>query len=77
MVLKSLQLLLALRPLILLLVVYCYCLYFASIVTKVVNILQSKVQSTLTLNNWARYIDKINKQNLTRLITIITSKVYA
>ena len=33
--------------------------------------------STLTLNNWARCIDRINRQDLTRLITIITNKVYA
>ena len=26
---------------------------------------QSEVQSTLTLNNWAGYIDRINKQDLT------------
>ena len=24
---------------------------------------QSKVQSTSTLNNWARYVDKINRQD--------------
>ena len=28
-------------------------------------VLRNKVTSTLTLNNWARYVDKINKQNLT------------
>ena len=38
---------------------------------------QGKVQSTLTLNDWARYIDRINRQDLTRLITTITSRVYA
>ena len=37
---------------------------------------QGEVQSTSTLNNWARYIDRINRQDLTRLITIITSRVY-
>ena len=61
MVLKSLQLLLALGPLVLPLVAYYHCLYFASTVTLVVNMLQGEVQSTLTLNNWARYIDKINR----------------
>ena len=25
-------------------------------------LLQGEVQSTLTLNNWARYVDKINRQ---------------
>ena len=38
---------------------------------------RSKVQSTLILNNWARYINKINRQDLTRLITIINNRVYA
>ena len=32
--------------------------------------------STSTLNNWAGYINKINRQDLTRLITVIISKVY-
>ena len=59
MVLKSLQLLLVLRLLVLPLVAYCRCFCFTSTVTMVVNILQGKVQSTLTLNNWARYVDKI------------------
>ena len=36
-----------------------------------------RYRSTSTLNNWARYINKINKQDLTKLIIIITSKVYA
>ena len=76
MVLKSLLSLLALRPLVLPLVAYYYCLCFVSTIIKVVNILQGEVQSTLTFNNWARYINKINKQDLTRLITIITSRVY-
>ena len=35
---------------------------------------RGEVQSTSTLNNWARYVDKINKQNL---ITVITSGVCA
>ena len=38
---------------------------------------QGEVQSTLTLNNWAGYIDKINRQDLTRLIIVITNKVFA
>ena len=33
--------------------------------------LRGEVQSTLTLNDWARYIDKMNRQDLTRLITAI------
>ena len=37
---------------------------------------RGEVQSTSTLNNWARYTDKMNRQDLTRLITIITNKVY-
>ena len=41
---------------------YCY-LCFTSTVTVVVNISQGKIQSTLTLNNWAKYINKINKQD--------------
>ena len=41
----------------------------------VVNMSQGEVASTLTLNNWARYINKINRQDLTKLITIITSGV--
>ena len=64
MVLKLLQLVLALRPLVLLLVAYYHCLYFTSTVTKVVNVSRGDVQSTLTLNNWARYINKINRQDL-------------
>ena len=76
MVLRLLLLLLTLRPLVLPLVVYYCCLYFTSTVTVVVNISQVEVQSTSTLNNWAKYIDKINRQNLTGLITIIINKVY-
>ena len=45
-------------------------------VTTLKPLSRGKVQSTSTLNNWARYIDKINRQDLTRLITIITNKVY-
>ena len=63
MVLKSLQLVLTLRPLVLPSVAYYYCLYFTSTITIVVNVSQDKVQSTSTLNNWARYVDKINKQD--------------
>ena len=37
---------------------------------------QGEVQSTSTLNNWAGYIDKINRQDLTGLITVITSRVF-
>ena len=29
-----------------------------------------------SLNNWAGYVDRINRQDLTRLITIITNRVY-
>jgi hypothetical protein len=38
---------------------------------------RGEVQSTSTLNNWAKYIDRMNRQDLTGLITIITSRVYA
>ena len=37
---------------------------------------QGEVQSTSTLNNWAGYIDKINRQDLIRLITTIINRVY-
>ena len=65
MVLKLLQLLLILKPLVLLLIAYCRYLCFISTVIIVVNISQGEVASTLTFNNWAKYINKINKQNLT------------
>ena len=32
---------------------------------RTLSLSQGKVQSTLTLNDWARYIDKINRQDLT------------
>ena len=38
--------------------------------------LRGEVQSTSTLNDWAGYINRINRQDLTRLITVITSGVY-
>ena len=38
--------------------------------------LRGEVQSTSTLNDWAGYIDRINRQDLTGLITIITNRVY-
>ena len=65
MVLRLLQLLLVLGLLVLPLMVYCCCLCFASTVIVVVNISRGEVVSTLTLNDWARYIDKINRQDLT------------
>ena len=34
-------------------------------------------QSTSTLSDWARYIDRINRQDLTKLITAIIDRVYA
>jgi hypothetical protein len=44
---------------------------------RTLSLSQGKVQSTLTLNDWARYINRINRQYLTKLITAITSGVYA
>ena len=38
---------------------------------------RGEVQSTSTLNNWAGYVNKINGQDLTGLITVITSRVFA
>ena len=37
---------------------------------------QGKVQNTLIFNDWARYINKINKQDLIGLITTIINVVY-
>ena len=33
---------------------------------------RGEVQSTSTLSDWARYVDRINRQDLTGLITVIT-----
>ena len=43
----------------------------------VVNVSRGNIQSTLILNNWARCVNRINRQDLTGLITIIISKIYA
>ena len=37
--------------------------------------LQGEVQSTSTLNNWVRYINKIIRQDLTRVNHILQSEV--
>ena len=51
---------------------YCHYFYFTSTITIVVNISQGEVQSTSTLNNWAKYINKIKTRP--NLITVITIK---
>ena len=39
--------------------------------------LRGEVVSTLTLNDWAGYVDRINRQDLTGLIIVITNRVFA
>ena len=63
MVLRLLQLVLALGPLVLPLVAYCCCIYFTSTVTLVVNVLRGDILEYFNLNNWAKYVDRINKQD--------------
>ena len=36
---------------------------------------RGEVRSTSTLNNWARYVDRMNRQDLTGLITMITNRL--
>ena len=38
---------------------------------------RGEVQSTSTLNDWARYVDRMNRQDWTGLITVITGGVCA
>ena len=39
------------------------------------NVSQNEIQNTSTLNNWARYVDKINRQDLTRSLQLLVEYI--
>ena len=46
------------------------------LVAQLIYMSRGEVQSTSTLNNWAGYVDRINRQDRARIITAITNRVF-